>query len=661
MPFLLANDSIEVLVSAGQKICVTSYGAGTAKIETATGRGNYPIAFSLLTLITNSDYTSSAFTRDTTVKITAGLCDAEYVAGSNPFPTIHRITTDSNGNILLDGNSIIEVNNSTPALRITQLGAGHALLVEDEANPDSTPFVINNVGNVGIGRTPTYRLDLEASSATDVTTLVRNTNASFCSAYAAVNDLGTKFAAIGVVNSSSTLGPNYGTPGEAFIRASTSADGLVLTSVNSSGYIRFQVASAERMRIDSAGNVGIGAAPNAWAPSNKALQIVGANSSQSVSITNEGGFFLNGYYDGASYRYVGSGVSRLFSLASGHRFYSAATGTAGGNATYNQLMALDDTGNLGIGVTPSAGWHSGTKAIQVGTFGAVSCIIPTGFTELLNNCYNTTASSFAYSTSNAATRYSQQLGTHVWYSAPSGTAGAAATLNQVMTLNASGNLGIGIDPTTRLDVLGSARIRNGGLATGLILGADYNTTTTTDATIKAGQIVAPHYTNAEEPVGIIRAFVDATSSTVSIGSGSGTLNNVTVFDVYLGSSNTTTGGNVRFAIKNDGIVFTSQLAPDAVDATATLTTANLSKKIITSTTAAAVTGTLPTGTLMDGTFGTVSDLSFDWTVINTGPNSFTLAAGTGHTIVGNATVATNTSGTFKSRRTGAATWISYRI
>lgn len=92
MPFLLAKNSVDIIVPAGQKICVTSYGAGTATIEIATEPANYPAAFSLLTSITNSDYTSSAFTRDTIVKITAGLCEAEYIAGVNPFPITHRVT-----------------------------------------------------------------------------------------------------------------------------------------------------------------------------------------------------------------------------------------------------------------------------------------------------------------------------------------------------------------------------------------------------------------------------------------------------------------------------------------------------------------------------------------------------------------------------------------
>jgi hypothetical protein len=44
-------------------------------------------------------------------------------------------------------------NSSSDALRITQLGTGNALVVEDSANPDSTPFVVNASGSVGIGTT----------------------------------------------------------------------------------------------------------------------------------------------------------------------------------------------------------------------------------------------------------------------------------------------------------------------------------------------------------------------------------------------------------------------------------------------------------------------------------------------------------------------------
>ena len=64
-------------------------------------------------------------------------------------------------------NQIISVtDNTNAALRVTQLGTGNALVVEDSANPDSTPFVIDASGKVGIGTSPSYgrQLDIAFSS-----------------------------------------------------------------------------------------------------------------------------------------------------------------------------------------------------------------------------------------------------------------------------------------------------------------------------------------------------------------------------------------------------------------------------------------------------------------------------------------------------------------
>lgn len=51
------------------------------------------------------------------------------------------------------GNVVISTTSALPALRVTQLGSGNVVLFEDDTNPDSTPFVIDNIGNVGIGTT----------------------------------------------------------------------------------------------------------------------------------------------------------------------------------------------------------------------------------------------------------------------------------------------------------------------------------------------------------------------------------------------------------------------------------------------------------------------------------------------------------------------------
>lgn len=62
------------------------------------------------------------------------------------------------------GATVITDNSTSAALRITQTGTGNVLLVEDSANPDSSPFVVNSSGNVGIGiSSPTSRLHISGS------------------------------------------------------------------------------------------------------------------------------------------------------------------------------------------------------------------------------------------------------------------------------------------------------------------------------------------------------------------------------------------------------------------------------------------------------------------------------------------------------------------
>jgi len=105
----------------------------------------------------------------------------------------------------------------------------------------------------------------------------------------------------------------------------------------------------------------------------------------------------------------------------------------------------------------------------------------------------------------------------------------------------------------------------------------------------------------------------------------------------------------------------SQPTPATCDATATLTAAQILTGIITSA-AATVTATLPTGTLMDAAFTSLAvDQAWDWSIIKTGANSLTIAAGTGHTIVGRAIVATVTTGRFRTRKTATNTFVTYRI
>lgn len=104
-----------------------------------------------------------------------------------------------------------------------------------------------------------------------------------------------------------------------------------------------------------------------------------------------------------------------------------------------------------------------------------------------------------------------------------------------------------------------------------------------------------------------------------------------------------------------------QGAPVAVNVTGAVSAAAIMGGIVTSTTAAAVAGTVPTGTVMDAASEIAIGDSFDWSVINTGPNTFTVTAATDHTLVGAAAVATATSGLFRTRKTAANTFVTYRL
>jgi hypothetical protein len=63
------------------------------------------------------------------------------------------------------GNLAVFSGNSTDNIvRITQTGTGNALLVEDSANPDATPFVVTGIGSVGIGtNAPINTLDVHGT------------------------------------------------------------------------------------------------------------------------------------------------------------------------------------------------------------------------------------------------------------------------------------------------------------------------------------------------------------------------------------------------------------------------------------------------------------------------------------------------------------------
>lgn len=204
----------------------------------------------------------------------------------------------------------INANSSSDALRINQLGAGNALIVEDETNPDSTPFVINATGALITGTTTAVnaanaqsgsqnvagRVQIQ-SLTTQLSTQFQGAWSATAAAVAPALILGrSRGATVGTytaVASGDVLGYMswQGSDGTNFVRSSdirTLVDGTVGTGiVPSSMYFRTTDSTgtlAVNFSIGPTGNIGIVTVPSTSVVLNIAKGITGNATSYGVNL-----------------------------------------------------------------------------------------------------------------------------------------------------------------------------------------------------------------------------------------------------------------------------------------------------------------------------------------------------------------------------------------
>jgi len=130
-----------------------------------------------------------------------------------------------------------------------------------------------------------------------------------------------------------------------------------------------------------------------------------------------------------------------------------------GSTTIGNSALQETSGNLGLGVTPSA-W-SVIQAMQ---------ILNTSWGASPNNLILYQSSNvffdgaFKYITTGTASQYRiNDNGVFSWLQAPSGTAGNAISFTQAMTLTSGGNLGLGVTPSAWANGFTALQVRNASI------------------------------------------------------------------------------------------------------------------------------------------------------------------------------------------------------
>jgi hypothetical protein len=352
-------------------------------------------------------------------------------------------------------------------------------------------------GNVGIGTSsPNYLIDSQTTS-TSITTNLKVNAAAAANNYAEIAFQLWSGAGSGLntFGGSGTSRPSVVLRG---LSEGSSAAGAFVVATFSGGATNAGL--TEKMRLDSAGNLGLGVTPSAWAA--KALQIGNASNSGWASIgydANGKGFFATSAFNdtGSAWKYTATGfAATLYSADSGaHKWFTAPSGTAGNAISFTQAMTLDASGNLGIGPTlpayrldVSVGTNTIAQQWQGAGTGFTLCVKANDGSALNASAYRLYLDYLGGAATNGFIDFYRGGGGGDGYLA----FGASGT--ERARIDSSGNLLVGASTLAfaeKMRVYGNYSVFDNGTFTGFIgSGSSLGTGTATDFAIRSSNALA---------------------------------------------------------------------------------------------------------------------------------------------------------------------------
>ena len=309
---------------------------------------------------------------------------------------------------------------STRKVTVNQLlGAGGtatlaSATITGDLTVDTNVLKVNTTTNrVGINTTtPTQNLQITGSG--DPLTI------DGCSAIKLTNTVSGRAAIVGIDDSQNFVIWNVGTEVSETIKFLTGGgSGKEQYRITHGGVFNwYDGAGSARMTLNSTG-LGVGVSPG------QKLDIIGSLATRAAT--------TGANQDVISIRALNLDASAYANAqyyANSQKWYYAGASLG---------MTLDSSGNVGIGVTPSA-WGAGAKMIDLGVGSAIGNAGSTTTTWFSSNSYQN-GTNWIYKNSAAASYYAQLAGQHQWFNAPSGTAGASAavTSGQSYTVSVLGS------------------------------------------------------------------------------------------------------------------------------------------------------------------------------------------------------------------------------